>query len=91
MATDGLTEMVFTLIVLEAWIMAAKSTLLELELLKEMGTLTINPSAGEPTPDEFLDESGVWIINNSAAEFEPLYVWSDGAYMRISEGMYDVP
>jgi|688.fasta_scaffold07313_5 hypothetical protein len=46
MGTEGLTEMVFTLMVFEASIMAAKSTLSEPEpeLVKEMGTLTINPS-----------------------------------------------
>lgn len=60
MATDGFTEMVLTLIVLDVSIMAAKSMLFELELLNEMGTLTINPSAaGDPPPDEVPDELGV--------------------------------
>lgn len=89
MGTEGLIEMVFTLMVFEASIMAAKSTLSEPEpeLVKETGTLTINPSDEvEPEPEPF-----VWTISISASVFEPLYVWSDGAYIRISDGIYCVP
>jgi hypothetical protein len=88
MGADALSAIVLALMLFIALTMAVKSEFADEEVIW-MGMLTINPVFALSLV--LLLPLGECTISISAAAVAPLYVCNDGAYMRISVGMYLIP
>jgi hypothetical protein len=93
MGADALSAIVLALMLFIALTMAVKSEFADEEVIW-MGMLTINPVFAVSLGLLLLlllVPLGECTISISAAAVAPLYVCNDGAYMRISVGMYLIP
>ena len=95
MGADALSAIVLALMLFIALTMAVKSEFADEEVIW-MGMLTINPVFALSVLLlllllRLLVPLGECTISISAAAVAPLYVCNDGAYMRISVGMYLIP